>query len=187
MTATNAPAEQADATPAAPEADGTTEQVTEATEATEAPAQQTADDGFESLSESWQREIKALRKENAERRTNYNDLKAQLDAAKTQEDIDAAVGEYKNQVVELERSLAFERHTAGLPDEARELVVGQTEDEIKASADKVRKLLEGAAGQQANEPDLEATGGLNPRGNQSGAGQSPRDLARAALNAGRRR
>lgn len=66
-------------------------------------------------------------------------------------------------------------------------MVGQTEDEIKASADNVRKLLEGAGAQQSSEPDLEATGGLNPRGNKSGAGQSPRDLARAALNAGRRR
>jgi len=166
---------------------GAAEPTNEATTPPEAPAEEPKGEGLESLPESWQREVRSLRAENAERRTKYNDLKTQLDEAKTQEDIDAAVEEYKTQVVELERSLAFERHTSGLPEEARELVTGSTDDEIKASADKVRKLLEGA-GKQEPDPDLDASGGLDPRGGSSGGGgKSFRQLGREALAASGRR
>lgn len=148
-----------------------------------------ADDGLDSLPESWQREVKQLRKENADRRTRSNELQALLDAAKTDEDItaavQAAVETHQAQVAELERAVSIQRHTRGLPDEAAELVTGTTDDEIKASAEKVRKLLEGAGA--PGDPDLDASGGLDPRGPRSGgSAQSPRELARAALSSGRR-
>lgn len=140
--------------------------------------------GLESLPEEWQREVRALRSENAERRTKYNDLKAQLDEAKSQEDIDKAVAAYKEQVVELERTLALERHTRGLPKEAIELVSGETEAEIEASAQRVRALIEATSGsaQTQREPDLDAAGGLNPKATRNSfSGLNPRELARAAL------
>ena len=145
-----------------------------------APEEEPKGDGLESLDPSWQREIRSLRAENADRRTKFNELKAQFDQAKSQEDIDKAVAEYQARVIELERSLSVERHTRGLPPEAADLVTGNTDEEIKASADKVRKLLEGA-GKQESEPDLDASGGLNPRGKGAPAGANPRELARAAL------
>lgn len=117
----------------------------------------------------WARaEIKNLRGENAQRRTTSNELKAQLDAAKSQEDIDAAVAAANAKVTELERSLSIATHTAGLPAEAAELVTGTTDEEIKASADKVRALLAGAT--PAKEPDLNASGGLNPKGTRGDVG-----------------
>lgn len=152
-----------------------------------APAETPPGDGLESLPESWQREVKLLRKENADRRTKSNELQALLDSAKTEDDLNvavsAAVEKYQAQLAELERTIAIQQHTQGLPEGAAELVTGTTEEEIKASAEKVRKLLEGAG---TPDPDLEASGGLNPRASDS-AGQSPRELARAALNSGRRR
>lgn len=155
----------------------------------EAPPEEPADDGLDSLSESWQREVKQLRKENADRRARGNELQALLDAAKTDEDVtaavQAAVETHQAQVAELERAVSIQRHTRGLPDEAAELVTGTTDDEIKASAEKVRKLLEGAGAHR--DPDLDASGGLDPRGSRSGGSAlSPRELARAALSQGRR-
>lgn len=174
------PAEQAPADPATPE--------TPADDQSTAPA----GDGLESLDDSWQREIRNLRKENAERRVTSNALteqleaaKAQLDGAKSKEDFDKAIADHQARVAELERTVAVQTHTKGLPDDALDLVTGTTDEEIKASADKVRKLLEGA-GTREREPDLDASGGLDPRGRES-SGQSPRDLARAALSQGRRR
>lgn len=148
----------------------------------EAPADEAKGDGLESLPESWQREIRSLRAENADRRTKFNELKEQLDQAKSQEDIDKAVAEYKARAEQLERELSIEKHTRGLPEGAAELVTGNTDEEIKASADKVRKLLEGA-GKQGPEPDLDATGGTDPRntGGKATAGTDPRALARASL------
>ena len=153
---------------------------TEAVQSSEAPAEEPKGDGLESLPESWQREVRSLRAENADRRTKFNELKEQLDQAKSQEDIDKAVAEYKARAEQLERELSIEKHTRGLPEGAAELVTGNTDEEIKASADKVRKLLEGA-GKQESEPDLDASGGLNPRGKGAPAGANPRELARAAL------
>lgn len=153
---------------------------TEAANTPGAPAEEPQGDGLDSLPDSWQREIRSLRSENADRRTKFNELKEQLDQAKSQEDIDKAVSEYKTRAEQLERELSIERHTRGLPEGAAELVSGNTDEEIKASADKVRKLLEGA-GKQGPEPDLDASGGLNPRGKGGSVDTSPRELARAAL------
>lgn len=164
-----APATQADPAPAAP--------AEESGETTTSPLDELPD---------WAKaEIKNLRGENAQRRTTSNELKAQLEAAKSQEDIDAAVAAANSRVEELERSLSIATHTQGLPPEAAELVTGTTDEEIKTSADKVRKLLEGAT--PTPEPDLGATGGLNPKGTRdSGTGYDPGALA-AEILAKRRR
>ena len=163
----------------------------QAAPAPEAPAGDPKDEGFDSLPEHWKREVRNLRDENAERRTKYNEAKALLDEAKSPEEFAKAVDEYRSQISELERKLAFQEHTAGLPKEALELVTGSTDEEIKASADRVRALLE-VAGKPAEakaepakkkDPDLEASGGLDPRASRSTtSGLSPRELARAALS-----
>lgn len=159
-----APAAQADPAPATP-----------ADPSAEAPTSP-----LDELPEWAKAEIKNLRGENAQRRTTSNELKAQLDAAKSQEDIDAAVAAANAKVTELERSLSIATHTAGLPAEAAELVTGNTDEEIKASADKVRALLAGAT--PPKEPDLDASGGLNPKGTRgSAAGFDPGELAKEAL------
>ena len=155
---------------------------TEAVQSSEAPAEEPKGDGLESLPESWQREVRSLRAENADRRTKFNELKEQLDQAKSQEDIDKAVAEYKARAEQLERELSIEKHTRGLPEGAAELVTDNTDEEIKASADKVRKLLEGA-GKQESEPDLDASGGTDPRktGGRGASDIDPRALARTTL------
>lgn len=162
---------------------------TEGQVAPEAPAETGKEGGLESLPEHWQAEVRKLRDENADRRTKYNEAMTKLDEAKSQEDIDKAVDEYRSQVGELERKLAFQQHTNGLPQEAKDLVTGSTDEEIKASADRVRALLEVAGKPEEVEPpkkkelDLEATGGLDPKASRSAtSGLSPRELARAALS-----
>lgn len=175
-----------DAQPATPAGPGEQDASTPQPDAPSAEEQNQAA-GLDSLPESWQAEIRSLRSENAERRTKYNELKSQLDGAKSQEDIDKAVETYKSQVVDLERTLAFERHTAGLAPEARELVTGTTDEEIKASADKVRALL-AASGAPKKEPDLDASGGPRPRQGRGMSGLDPHALAQAVREAnGRRR
>lgn len=153
----------------------------------EAPAGDPKDEGFDSLPEHWQREVRSLRDENAERRTKYNEVKGLLDQAKSPEEFAQAVDEYRSQISELERKLALAEHTAGLPPEAVELVTGTTDEEIKASASRVRNLLEAVgktpeSEQKRRDPDPEATGGVDPRASRSATGGlNPQELARAAL------
>lgn len=139
-------------------------------------ASENGSDGFESLPESWQEQIRSLRSENARRRTSEKELRERLEKAKTDDDIQKAVSEYKARNEELERELLFTKSTAGIPEDYLSLVNGSTEEEIKASADKVRALL--ARQNMDGTDDRQLNGGSDPRSNE--APKTPRELSREA-------
>lgn len=150
-----------------------------------------SDEGFDSLPESWQRKVKSLRTENGRHRVANKELtetnktlQDSLKEAKSQDDIDAAVTEYRDRIAELENDNARATHTAGLPKEQAALVHGNTPDEIKESANAVRAAFEAA--NAAGDPG-DVDGGRNPGGDDD-ASLSPRERAqRLRDRQGRRR
>lgn len=108
--------------------------------------------------ETAEAEIKRLRAESAGYRTQKRDLEKQLESARSQEDIDAAIAEWQQKTARLERENLILVHGAKLPDTLRKYVQGDTEDEIKAS---VEELLATVA-PEAPTPPSRVGGGLNP-------------------------
>lgn len=138
-------------------------------EAQEAPAgadeggDQGNDDEFDALPQKTKDEIKALRAENAARRRRERELEEKLSGAKSQEDIDAAVSEYRQTIAKLEEEKlrSSVARKAKLPDDFVELLKGDTEEELLAHAKKLAKhLVRDADEDDDHEPD----GGLTPGG-----------------------
>lgn len=100
-------------------------------------------------------EIKRLRDESAGYRTQKNELKRQLEGAKSQEDIDAAIDEWQKKTAKLERENLILAHGKDLPENLRKYVIGDTEDEIKAS-------IKDLTPEPRNAPPSRVGGGLNP-------------------------
>lgn len=138
-----------------------------------------SDDGLDSLPESWQAEIRKLRSENAKHRTSNKELKDRLEAAKSPEDFEALKSETQATIAKLERDLSIAKHTQGLDPDLVEFVTGDTDEEIKASADKVRALLGRNQGS-----DSTPGGGMRPDSDDGPL--DPKKLAAASRAANRR-
>ena len=134
--------------------------------------------GIDELPESWQNTVRELRAESARYRNANKELREQLSGAKTDDDIKAAVAEYRERTEKLEHDLMIANYSSGVPEEYRELVFGDTEEEVKARADKVRSLLESKADKGGYSPAGDLAGGAT-LGNGAG-GIDPRELARTA-------
>lgn len=145
------------------------------------------DNDFESLPPWAKTEIKSLRKGEAKYRTTANQLREQLQEAKSQDDIDAAVKQYQERNSELEVELAIAKHTVGLTPEQIALVDGKTAEEIEEKANKVRAALAAnPSDTPGTPPNPHADGGRRPGG--SAEGLSPRERAEAVrARQGRRR
>lgn len=108
----------------------------------------------------WARDrLSKANNEAARYRTGLRDAEAKLAGAKTPEQFEAAVAELRDGNARLERELLVERvaRKAELPQELAELLQGDTEDELKAHADKLRKF----AAPATQTPQL-LSGGLDP-------------------------
>jgi len=147
---------------------GTTEQTeqTQVENATETAEQTEANndrgeqtEGVDSLPK-WARDrLTKANNEAARYRTGLRDAEAKLAGAKTPEQFEAAVAELRDGNARLERELLVERvaRKAELPQELAELLQGDTEDALKAHADKLRKFAE-----PATPTPQSLSGGLDP-------------------------
>lgn len=107
-------------------------------------------------------EAAAKRVENRSLRENVEQLQAQLAEAKTPEEFQAAVDEYKGKLEQTQAEVMRERvaRKFNLPDALAERLRGSTEEELTADAESLRELI--------GEPTPPATpknppsGGLNP-------------------------
>lgn len=147
-----------------------------------------AGNDFATLPEWAQTEIKNLRRGEAKYRTTAAQLRDQLQEAKSQDDIDAAVKQYQERNSELEVELAIAKHTVGFTPEQLALVDGKTAEEVEEKANKVRAALAATQGGDPGMPqNPNADGGRRP-GSQSLDGLSPRERAEALrARRGRRR
>lgn len=121
-------------------------------------AKEEAPDRGDELPEWAQKERSQLRSEAAryrternELRTSVEDMQKKLSEAKTQEDIDAAVSEWKGKVEQLEAAAQREKdvisalEAARLSPEYAEFLHGNTAEELKTSAERLASKL-GSAG-----------------------------------------
>lgn len=102
-------------------------------------------------------EIERLRREAGSYRTQKKELEQQLQGAKSQEDIDAAISEWQAKTAKLERENLVLQHGAALPEALRKYVQGDTEAEIKASVAELAATIA-----PAKTPPSRVGGGLNP-------------------------
>lgn len=130
-------------------------------------AKEEAPDRGDELPEWAQKERSQLRSEAARYRTERNDLRASVEdmqkklaEAKTQDDIDAAVSEWKGKVEQLEAAAQREKdvlsalEAAHLSPEYAEFLHGNTAEELKASAERLAgKVVAAGAG---------LSGGMSP-------------------------
>jgi hypothetical protein len=116
--------------------------------------------GVEKTPEWYEKELTRTRDEAARYRTRLRDAEAQLTGAKSQADIDAALAEMKTANAALERSLLVATVGAGLPQELRELLKGDTEAELTAHAAVLAKFTTAPEGQTP--PPATLQGGLDP-------------------------
>ena len=103
-------------------------------------------------------EIERLRREAGSYRTQKKELEQQLQGAKSQEDIDAAISEWQAKTAKLERENLVLQHGATLPETLRKYVQGDTEDEIKASVAELAATVT----TKAPAPPSRVGGGLTP-------------------------
>lgn len=131
----------------------------------------------------WARtELTRARGDAARYRTALREAEAKLANAKTPEEFEAAVSEFKTRNADLERevlvSKVARRHE--LPDELAEVLKGATEEELDEHAKRLKRFTVPATREPA---DL--NGGLNPGGDDDEP-NDPRALARK-YGRGRRR
>ena len=127
------------------------------------PADQTpppAGTGSDKSPDWYEKELSRTRDEAARYRTRLRDTESKLAGAKSQEDYDAAVAELKASNTKLERDLLVATVGVGLPGELRELLKGETEAELKAHAEVLKKFIPATEGQSA--PPAALQGGLDP-------------------------
>lgn len=115
-------------------------------------------------------EVSSLRSESAARRAEVRrlqeaneELRQQLEAAKSPEDFQAAVAEYDQRVKEAQLEAARERTARkyGLPDALVTRLAGQTEEELEADAQQLQSLFTAQA-TPPPAPQGPARGGLDP-------------------------
>lgn len=131
----------------------------EGTTGTENEGAGSTEGGTELTPEQLTKELERVRKEAAGYRTKLRDAEDKLGKAKTPEEFEAARTELANANKKLERDLLVERAGRGLPEELRALLKGDTEAELKAHAEVLKKF---APAQQA--PPEKLGGGLNAGG-----------------------
>lgn len=153
MADTNTPADEQQTTPPAPETPPTDPATPPAPEGTEG---QGAEEQPKLSYEDLQTELTRVRQEAAQRRIEARDLKEQLANAKTPEEFATVQGK----VAELERAQTVRdiADTFKLPKELREVLKGDTEDELKAHAAILAKFA--PADEEPPPPFL--GGGLDP-------------------------
>lgn len=172
--------------------DSTDQQAPEEQDSTEGTGGESDDEGEEQLEEEseeepedelpeWARkELTKVRAEAANYRTRLRDAETQLKEAKTPEEYEAAINEFREQNAKLERqvlvnSVARKYH---LPDDLAEVLQGDTEKELTAHAKKLAKYA------SVEEPQ-DLSGGLTP-GDGDGGPSDPATLAQM-YGRGRRR
>lgn len=157
MADTNTPADEQQTTPPAPETPPTETETPPAPEGTEETVEEQETEEQPKLSyEDLQTELTRVRQEAAQRRIEARDLKEQLANARTPEEFAAVQGK----VAELERAQTVRdiADTFKLPRELREVLKGDTEDELKAHAAILAKFA--PADEEPPPPFL--GGGLDP-------------------------
>lgn len=127
-------------------------------------------EGFDSLPEYWRKEISNLRKESASRRTQKNDLEAQLQEIQKAGD----PAEQKKLISDLQADLAKSQLAATRAQVARDaklpttydvLLTGDTPELLKAQADALAQISSGSSSAPTTLPQpprLDPTGGRNP-------------------------
>lgn len=128
-----------------------------------------SNDGNVKTPQWYEKELAKVRDEAAKYRTRLRDAEAKLSAAKTQEDIDAAIKEFKEKNAQLERELLIARIAKGdpqkgipaLPDALAALLKGETEEELRKHAEELRQFVQPAA----PPPPVSLQGGLDPSNN----------------------
>jgi hypothetical protein len=127
------------------------------------PAEQTAPPaatGVEKTPEWYEKELSRTRDEAARYRTRLRDTETKFAGAKSQADYDAAVAELTASNSKLARDLLVATVGAGLPDELRVLLKGDTAEELAAHAEVLKKFI--PATEQAPPPPGSLQGGLDP-------------------------
>lgn len=130
-----------------------------------------APEGIDSLPEWARKELSNVRAEAANYRTKLREAEAKLSAAKTPEEVEAAISELKDQNAKLERSILVNK-VAGkhrLPAELAELLKGEDEAALEAHAKALAKFATPA-------PPTSLSGGLDPSDDDDGE-IDPRKLA----------
>jgi hypothetical protein len=137
--------------------------------------------GPEKTVDWYEKELTKTRNEAASWRTQLRDVQEQLKNAKTPEEFEAARAELESRNKDLERELLKAKVAKGdptknipaLPDDLAALLKGDTEEELNAHAEVLRKYVtpQGA-------PPGRLVGGLDP--NQGGDSFDVKDVARRA-------
>lgn len=139
------------------------------TDATTAPAGDAPTDKWAGIPDEWAWTKAALESANAEaasRRVALREAQEKLSAAKTPEEFESAVSEFKNGQAKLEAELARERAARkhGLADDVLEFLTGTTEEQIEAQASKLAALK--PASQEPTPPKVVTvpapSGGITP-------------------------
>lgn len=112
--------------------------------------------------------VENANREAASRRVALREAEEKLSAAKTPEEFEAAISEFKTGQAKLEADLARERAARkhGLDDDLLEFLTGKSEDEIEKQAEKLAKLKPEATPpvvKVVTQP--EPTGGVTPGDN----------------------
>jgi len=107
--------------------------------------------------EWYEAELGKTRNEAANYRTKLRDAEAKLTAAKTVEEFEAATNELKATIAKQERDLLVAKVGKDLPDELAALLKGDTEAELLAHAEVLKKFVQPQAA-----PPEQLGGGLNP-------------------------
>lgn len=133
-----------------------------------------------------EKELTRTRGEAANYRVKLREAQASLEAAKTPEDIEAAVAEFREQNARLERQLLVNEVARDLPDDLREVIAtlaesGLPEDALKAKAAQLSKYATPAV-----EPG-HLEGGLRPDEEPDDDPSDPRELANKYGRRGRSR
>lgn len=126
------------------------------------------------LPEWARKELTSVRAEAANYRTRLREAEGKLSAAKTPEEVEAAVAELRTQNANLERSILVSKvaNKHGLPQDLADVLKGADEAELEAHAKVLKKF---AAAAKAEPESL--GGGLDPSTEDDGE-LDPRKLAR---------
>lgn len=160
-------------TPEGQPAEGT--EGTEGTEGAEGAGADKDKGGDELPPEVMRRELEKARKEAADRRVAYRELEKKLEGAKTPEEHEAALKELRESNARLERNLLVRdiADTHKLPAELRDVLKGDTKEELEAHAKVLAKF---APAEESGHEDL--SGGLNPSQKPDPDADNPAALAK---------
>ncbi len=133
-----------------------------------------SNEGSDALPEWAKKELANVRAEAANYRTKLRDAESKLSAAKTPEEVEAAISELREQNAKLERTILVSRVASkhNLPSELADVLKGDDEAALEAHAKTLAKF---AASVQSEPTKLE--GGLDPA-DEVDSETDPRKLAR---------